>query len=73
MAHYVARVLKIRPNDILDGWGVAELVVAYGEYMNEDYAKNYNEWESVHGKKKQNKKPQKYAVDFKTREQLSEE
>ena len=35
MAHYVGKELHIRPNEILDTWGVPELIVAYGEYANE--------------------------------------
>lgn len=44
MAHYIGRVLHIRPNDILDGWCVPELIVAYGEYANEQADKHFREW-----------------------------
>lgn len=44
MAHYVGKVLHIRPNDIMDGWGVAELLVAYGTYVNEEFRRNYKDW-----------------------------
>lgn len=65
MAHYVARVLHQRPNDILDKWGVAELVVAYGQYANEDAHKNYEEWKSLSRETRQNtEKPQEYIVRF---------
>lgn len=66
MAHYVAKVLHIRPNEILDTWGVPELLVAYGQYQNEDAAERYANWESFYGSKKgaTPPKPRKYAVRF---------
>lgn len=66
MAHYVAKTLHIRPNEILDNWGCAELLVAYGEYMNEQALENYNSWNSVYGpnKGKTPPKPKKYIVEF---------
>ena len=65
MAHHVARELKQRPNDILDGWGVAELVVAYGQYTNEDAYSNFLQWKSMDGKaKKSVKKPDAFHVKF---------
>lgn len=74
MAHYVGRVLKVRPNEIMDTWGVAELIVAFGQYANEDSYRNYSEWESVHGsRKKTQKKPEKYVVVFMPPDQLSDE
>lgn len=51
----------MRPNDILDGWGVPELIVAYGYYSNEISLENYRYWESG---KKDTKMPQKYWVKF---------
>ena len=41
MAHYVGKTLNIRPNEILDTWGVPELIVAFGQYANEVAAQNY--------------------------------
>ena len=65
MAHYVARVLHQRPNDILDRWGVPELVVAFGEYANEDAKKNYEEWKSLPTETRQTtEKPAQYIVRF---------
>lgn len=65
MAHYVARELGIRPNDILDHWGVAELLVAYGQYSNEDTYKNFMEWKALSAKAKNEvKKPKEYHVAF---------
>lgn len=47
MAHFVGKVLHIRPNEILDTWGVPELIVAYGQYANEISRQNYEEWKSL--------------------------
>lgn len=65
MAHYVAKVLHIRPNDILDHWGTAELVVAFGEYANQESKKNYEEWKSLESDQRSKiPKPEEYAVYF---------
>lgn len=65
MAHYVAKVLHQRPNDILDGWGVAELVVAFGQYANEEANQNYNEWKALSSEVRQSvEKPLPFAVRF---------
>ena len=65
MAHYVAKKLHIRPNDILDHWGVPELIVAFGQYGNEESSQNYEEWKHLdpqtRGKVMQ---PSKYVVYF---------
>ena len=47
MAHYVAKTLNLRPNDILDGWGVPELIVAFGEYANEVATQNFEQWQHM--------------------------
>lgn len=47
MAHFVGKVLHIRPNEILDTWGVPELIVAYGEYANEISKQNYEQWKAM--------------------------
>lgn len=52
MAYYVAKILNIRPNDILDGWGVPELIVTYGHYANEQARRNYEEWKHLDPKTK---------------------
>lgn len=65
MAHFVAEKLMIRPNEILDSWGVPELIVAYGYYANEISLENYRYWES--GDKKR-AMPKKYNVKFYTGE-----
>lgn len=55
----------MRPNDILDHWGVPELIVCYGQYRNEDALANYKEWESANTKKKKAvERPLKYDVMF---------
>ena len=65
MAHYVGRILHIRPNDILDTWGVPELVVAFGEYANEDADKTYQEWKSFPTESRQKvERPLQYIVRF---------
>lgn len=65
MAHYVAKVLHQRPNDILDHWGTAELIVAYGEYANEESKKHYEEWKSLSDEQRKSiPKPEEYAVYF---------
>ena len=63
MAHFVGKVLHIRPNDIVDNWGVAELLVAYGEYANEMSEQNYEEWRHLDAKDR-GEKPEKYIVKF---------
>lgn len=73
MAHYVAKVLHQRPNDVLDDWGVAELIVAFGQYGNEESYKNFMEWKSLSVKdKKTVDKPDEYRVMFYTPEDLME-
>lgn len=65
MAHYVGKVLHIRPNEILDSWGVAELIVAYGQYANEVADENFQSWKSIHmPSKDKNIPPKRYAVRF---------
>lgn len=65
MAHYVAKKLHIRPNEILDEWCVPELIVAYGHYMNEESQQSYAEWKNLDQKSRsQTAKPQEYIVKF---------
>ena len=65
MAHYVAKELHQRPNDILDLWGVPELIVAFGEYSNEQAEKNYQEWRSLPSETRmKTEKPERYVVRF---------
>lgn len=65
MAHYVAKVLHQRPNDILDTWGVPELIVAFGHYSNEEAEKTYQEWKSLPTESRQKtEKPNRYIVRF---------
>lgn len=65
MAYYVAKTLHMRPNDILDNWSAAELVVTFGEYANEDTYKNYQEWKSLDQKTRATiPMPNKYIVYF---------
>lgn len=65
MAHYVAHELHQRPNDILDTWGVPELIVAFGHYANEQSTKNYNEWKALDAEARAKvDRPSKYIVYF---------
>ena len=65
MAHFVGKTLHIRPNDILDNWGVPELVVAYGHYTNEISTRNFEDWKSIDRKERAKiEKPDKYNVEF---------
>lgn len=65
MAHYVAKVLHQRPNDILDTWGVPELIVAFGQYANEQSRQNYEEWKSLDTQTRAKyPKPSEYIVYF---------
>ena len=65
MAHYVARVLHVRPNDILDTWCVPELIIAFGEYANEQADRNYEEWKHLPPEARRTiEKPPQYIVRF---------
>ena len=65
MAHYVAKVLNQRPSDILDHWGVAELIVAFGQYANEKSSQNYEEWKHLDSEARAKMmQPSKYIVYF---------
>lgn len=72
MAHYVGKVLHIRPNEILDTWGVPELIVAYGEYANEVSTENYENWRLMDAKDR-GEKPEKYIVKFLSDDRLEDE
>lgn len=72
MAHFVGKTLHIRPSEILDTWGVAELIVAYGQYMNEIADQNYREWESMKSKEEP-PRPPRYIVRFIGVRELEEE
>lgn len=61
MAHFVGKTLHIRPNEILDTWNVAELLVAYGEYANEVANQNFEAWKA--GDRK-TPSPPRYIVRF---------
>lgn len=65
MAHFVAKTLHIRPNEILDNWGVPELIVAYGVYANEITKRNFEEWKHLDFKQRNGQdRPEEYAVEF---------
>lgn len=75
MAHYVAKVLHQRPNDILDKWSVAELLVAYGQFSNEETYRNFQEWKRLGQKEKKayGEKPEEFHVLFYAPDDLKEE
>lgn len=74
MAHFVAKTLHIRPNQILDQWGVAELLVAYGHYANEITQRNFLEWKALKREaQKDIERPEEYAVKFFAPDDLEEE
>lgn len=65
MAHYVAKELHLRPNEILDTWCVPELVVAFGQYANEHSNQNYQEWKHLDSETRGKiQQPSKYIVYF---------
>lgn len=65
MAHYVGKLLHIRPSEILDTWGVAELLVAFGQYANEAANESYESWKAYNMPSKDKKAPPKrYVVRF---------
>lgn len=65
MAHFVAHELHLRPNDVLDTWGVPELIVAFGQYANEQSSKSYEEWKQLDSENRNKiKQPSKYIVYF---------
>ena len=64
MAHSVGEILHIRPNEILDTWGVPELIVAFGQYMNEKVNEAYQGWLARHRKSDDDPRPPQYVVRF---------
>lgn len=65
MAHYVAKELRQRPNEVLDTWGVPELIVAFGHYANEKSSQNYEEWKQLDSESRAKiQQPSKYIVYF---------
>lgn len=65
MAMYVAKALNIRPSEILDKWNVPELIVAYGDYANDEARRNFAEWDALDTKQKiKIERPPEYAVRF---------
>lgn len=65
MAHFLAKLLHLRPAEILDTWSTPELIVTYGEYANEQARKNLEEWKALDNKERmKHPRPEKYAVKF---------
>lgn len=64
-AYYIGSKLHIRPQEILDTWSVPELIVAYGNYANEDANKVFQEWKALEPKQRNKvSRPREYAVMF---------
>ena len=65
MAHYVAKELHMRPNEILDTWCVPEMIVAFGQYANEHSNQNYEDWKHLDSETRGKiAQPSKYIVYF---------
>lgn len=64
MAHYVAKLLHMRPSHILDDWGIPELLVAYGQYANEAAEESFQGWLMRHTKNPPDERPPRYVVQF---------
>ena len=65
MAHYVAKTLHQRSNDVLDHWGVPELIVAFGQYANEESSQRYEDWKNLDSQTRGKiEMPSKYTVYF---------
>lgn len=55
----------MRPNDILDHWGVAELIVTFGYYANEKASQQYEQWKELDPQTRaKTPKPDRYVVYF---------
>ncbi|WP_300919636.1 hypothetical protein [uncultured Dubosiella sp.] len=72
MVHYVAKTLKLDPNEIFDSWSVPQLIITYGVYANQESYRIHQEIKSMnaHSKKKQ-KVPELYAVKFIPKEKIA--
>lgn len=73
MAHYVGKLLHIRPSEILDTWGIPELLVAYGQYVNEAANDAFQAWMARNSKNHKDEKPPKYIVQFIGVDEMEEE
>ena len=72
MAHYVAEIIKVRPNDILNHWGVSELLVTYGYFRNQKQLEAYRNVESFNANnKKKIPRVDRYAVYFYTKDEMT--
>lgn len=65
MAYYVAEILHLRPNEILDDWGTAELIVTFGYYANEKAGQQFAQWKELDSAARaKTQRPSKYIVYF---------
>ncbi len=71
MVHYVAKTLKLDPNEIFDGWSVPQLIITYGVYANQESYRIHQEIKSMNAtSKKKQKVPAMYAVKFIPKEKI---
>lgn len=54
----------MRPSQILDEWGIPELLVAYGQYANESANEAYQNWVVRNTKNYKDERPPRYIVQF---------
>lgn len=64
MSFYIAKVLKINPYEILENWSSSQIIVAFGNYINEKSVEAHQIWETNPDKAKRGKEPKKYVVEF---------
>lgn len=65
MAMDVGKILKKRPNEILETWGVAELIVTWGYYMDEKIKESYETYKNLDAKERgKQKNPMQYMIKF---------
>lgn len=65
MAMFLAKILHIRPHEILTEWSVPELIVTYGEYANQKAQQNLADWKALDTKQRiKTERPPEYIVKF---------
>lgn len=73
MSYIVAKILKIRPLEIMKTWSCEELLVTFGVYMNQLANERYSDYKSMSAEQRKGVKepPPEYTVKFLTFEQLN--
>lgn len=65
MAYFLEEHIGVESYKILNEWGLCELIVSYGNHLNNQTFKNYLEWEQLHKSgEKVGRRPNKVAVKF---------